>query len=153
MIGCDGCNGWFHGRCVGINDAIAKTIETYLCPSCDPSDNPENYAAHRKQKEREEQQAKKVCNGFLRVVPEMFLYCALCFVVCLCAVAVCAERAPFAGSSESSETSANFEFDAECNSDVDAARTAREGIAESTAARTREREQSQDQREREKVFC
>ena len=23
MIECDGCNGWFHGRCIGIADRIA----------------------------------------------------------------------------------------------------------------------------------
>ena len=35
-IGCEGCAGWFHGRCVGILQIEAEKIDEYLCPNCDP---------------------------------------------------------------------------------------------------------------------
>ena len=35
-IGCEGCAGWFHGRCVGILQVEAEKIDEYLCPNCDP---------------------------------------------------------------------------------------------------------------------
>jgi len=35
MIGCDGCNEWFHGACVGITTPeLAEQLGTWLCPSC-----------------------------------------------------------------------------------------------------------------------
>eukprot|EP00731_Ephydatia_muelleri_P009915 Em0005g501a len=34
MIGCDYCNDWFHGSCVGISTEEASSIETYKCPTC-----------------------------------------------------------------------------------------------------------------------
>lgn len=33
-IGCDRCNGWFHGSCVGVMACEADTLETYVCPKC-----------------------------------------------------------------------------------------------------------------------
>ena len=33
-IGCDRCQDWFHGRCVGISQAEADSIDTYVCPNC-----------------------------------------------------------------------------------------------------------------------
>ncbi|XP_072167720.1 nucleosome-remodeling factor subunit BPTF-like [Diadema setosum] len=33
-IGCDRCNDWFHGRCVGISQEEAESIENYICPKC-----------------------------------------------------------------------------------------------------------------------
>ncbi|XP_025083493.1 nucleosome-remodeling factor subunit BPTF-like isoform X4 [Pomacea canaliculata] len=33
-IGCDRCQDWFHGRCVGISKAEADSIDTYICPNC-----------------------------------------------------------------------------------------------------------------------
>ena len=36
-IGCERCSGWFHGRCVGILQSEAETIDEYLCPQCDPN--------------------------------------------------------------------------------------------------------------------
>ena len=35
-IGCENCSDWFHGRCVGILQSEADTIDEYLCPRCDP---------------------------------------------------------------------------------------------------------------------
>ncbi|XP_071086634.1 histone lysine demethylase PHF8-like [Haliotis cracherodii] len=34
MIGCDKCNGWFHGACVGVKPEEAETMEHYECPTC-----------------------------------------------------------------------------------------------------------------------
>ncbi|XP_078692537.1 nucleosome-remodeling factor subunit BPTF-like isoform X2 [Branchiostoma floridae x Branchiostoma belcheri] len=36
-IGCDRCNDWFHGRCVGILPAEADEIDYYICPNCQSS--------------------------------------------------------------------------------------------------------------------
>ncbi|XP_014678666.1 PREDICTED: nucleosome-remodeling factor subunit BPTF-like, partial [Priapulus caudatus] len=33
-IGCDRCQDWFHGRCVGILQSEAEQIERYICPNC-----------------------------------------------------------------------------------------------------------------------
>ena len=38
MIGCEGCEDWFHPPCVGITKRIAqdlaKTNRLYFCPAC-----------------------------------------------------------------------------------------------------------------------
>ena len=36
-IQCDSCQQWFHGKCVGIISKEAQLLDTYSCPSCDPS--------------------------------------------------------------------------------------------------------------------
>lgn len=36
-IGCDKCQDWFHGACVGITAAEADNIEFYTCPRCTES--------------------------------------------------------------------------------------------------------------------
>ncbi|XP_066291354.1 nucleosome-remodeling factor subunit BPTF-like isoform X2 [Branchiostoma lanceolatum] len=36
-IGCDRCNDWFHGRCVGILPSEADEIDYYICPNCQSS--------------------------------------------------------------------------------------------------------------------
>lgn len=33
-IGCDHCERWFHGRCVGMTPEKAEEIEHYMCPGC-----------------------------------------------------------------------------------------------------------------------
>ena len=33
-IGCDRCQDWFHGHCVGISKAEADNIDMYVCPNC-----------------------------------------------------------------------------------------------------------------------
>ncbi|XP_013060531.2 nucleosome-remodeling factor subunit NURF301-like isoform X2 [Biomphalaria glabrata] len=33
-IGCDRCQDWFHGDCVGISKREADSIEVYVCPNC-----------------------------------------------------------------------------------------------------------------------
>ncbi|KAH9489885.1 hypothetical protein Btru_044495 [Bulinus truncatus] len=33
-IGCDRCQDWFHGDCVGISKHEADSIEVYVCPNC-----------------------------------------------------------------------------------------------------------------------
>ena len=34
MVGCDFCDGWYHGSCVGITKDQANTLEAYVCPKC-----------------------------------------------------------------------------------------------------------------------
>ncbi|KAK3091634.1 hypothetical protein FSP39_021392 [Pinctada imbricata] len=34
-IGCDRCQDWFHGRCVGVSQVEADHMDTYICPNCD----------------------------------------------------------------------------------------------------------------------
>uniref|UniRef100_UPI00358E9432 nucleosome-remodeling factor subunit BPTF isoform X2 n=1 Tax=Myxine glutinosa TaxID=7769 RepID=UPI00358E9432 len=33
-IGCDHCQNWFHGRCVGVLQSEAEFIDEYICPNC-----------------------------------------------------------------------------------------------------------------------
>lgn len=40
MICCDGCENWFHGRCVGVTESMAQAIDTYFCPECQKRDKP-----------------------------------------------------------------------------------------------------------------
>lgn len=36
MIGCDGgCDDWFHGKCVGIQEKDKHLIDRYICPRCE----------------------------------------------------------------------------------------------------------------------
>ncbi|XP_046856305.1 nucleosome-remodeling factor subunit BPTF-like isoform X2 [Xenia sp. Carnegie-2017] len=41
-VGCDRCQGWFHGVCVGITQTEADNIDSYLCPSCKDSEDNED---------------------------------------------------------------------------------------------------------------
>uniref|UniRef100_A0A8L0DQ00 CXXC-type zinc finger protein 1 n=1 Tax=Oncorhynchus mykiss TaxID=8022 RepID=A0A8L0DQ00_ONCMY len=34
MIGCDCCNEWFHGDCIGISEKAAKVIRVWYCEKC-----------------------------------------------------------------------------------------------------------------------
>ncbi|KAI9672702.1 MAG: hypothetical protein M1831_000137 [Alyxoria varia] len=39
MIGCDGgCEDWFHGKCVNINQEDEDLIDKYICPNCEEND-------------------------------------------------------------------------------------------------------------------
>jgi nucleosome-remodeling factor subunit BPTF len=33
-VGCDICNDWFHGSCVGITEAMSKNMTDYVCEDC-----------------------------------------------------------------------------------------------------------------------
>ncbi|VDI43251.1 nucleosome-remodeling factor subunit BPTF [Mytilus galloprovincialis] len=37
-IGCDRCQDWFHGKCVGISEKEAGSLDVYLCPKCKQQD-------------------------------------------------------------------------------------------------------------------
>lgn len=34
MIGCDVCEDWFHGRCVGITKSKGTKLDKWICPNC-----------------------------------------------------------------------------------------------------------------------
>lgn len=38
-IGCDRCQNWFHGRCVGILQSEADLIDEYVCPECQSTED------------------------------------------------------------------------------------------------------------------
>lgn len=39
MIACDGgCDDWFHGKCVNIDEGDSELIDKYICPSCQERD-------------------------------------------------------------------------------------------------------------------
>jgi nucleosome-remodeling factor subunit BPTF len=43
-IGCDVCNNWFHGSCIGITEAASKSMSEYVCAECKKaSENQEIY--------------------------------------------------------------------------------------------------------------
>ncbi|KAL7269780.1 COMPASS (complex proteins associated with Set1p) component [Rhizina undulata] len=37
MIGCDGCEDWFHGECINVLESDGDLIDKYFCPSCTSS--------------------------------------------------------------------------------------------------------------------
>ncbi|XP_014261827.1 CXXC-type zinc finger protein 1 [Cimex lectularius] len=39
MIGCDLCEEWFHGDCIGITEKQAKNIKQYFCDKCQSEDS------------------------------------------------------------------------------------------------------------------
>lgn len=38
-IGCDRCQNWYHGRCVGILQSEANHIDMYVCPQCQSTED------------------------------------------------------------------------------------------------------------------
>ncbi|XP_078454858.1 nucleosome-remodeling factor subunit BPTF isoform X9 [Lampetra planeri] len=38
-IGCDRCQNWFHGRCVGVLQSEAEFIDEYVCPNCQSAED------------------------------------------------------------------------------------------------------------------
>lgn len=43
-IGCDRCQDWFHGRCVGVTKSEADSMDTYLCPTCKKNEHGDKYS-------------------------------------------------------------------------------------------------------------
>lgn len=33
-VGCDKCDNWFHGECIGITEEISKDLPEYICDDC-----------------------------------------------------------------------------------------------------------------------
>ncbi|WKX92989.1 hypothetical protein Q1695_010759 [Nippostrongylus brasiliensis] len=42
-VGCEGCEGWFHPRCVGITKKEAEAMDVYLCPTCQEAQATQGY--------------------------------------------------------------------------------------------------------------
>jgi hypothetical protein len=40
MLGCDKCENWFHGRCVGIDKDTGNNLESWHCPMCNGEEAP-----------------------------------------------------------------------------------------------------------------
>ncbi|CAF1567101.1 unnamed protein product [Rotaria sp. Silwood1] len=53
MIECDGCNGWFHGRCVSLANRIADDIEKYFCMECSKQYGPSIFKQQQNQHRRD----------------------------------------------------------------------------------------------------
>ena len=34
MIGCDGCEEWYHGTCIGLSEEQANKVDKYVCLRC-----------------------------------------------------------------------------------------------------------------------
>ena len=34
MVGCDVCNEWFHGACIGVTESQAEEVDQYIGISC-----------------------------------------------------------------------------------------------------------------------
>lgn len=58
-ICCDKCQDWFHGRCVGILQSEADSIDEYICPNCQKN-NQVNFANMKSLSELEYDNLKKL---------------------------------------------------------------------------------------------
>eukprot|EP00941_MAST-03F_sp_MAST-3F-sp1_P003914 g3914.t1 len=59
FIGCEGdCNGWFHPKCVGLDEEKCRSgeidLENWICPNCDPPKDPESKVAKAVEAARKE---------------------------------------------------------------------------------------------------
>lgn len=69
-IGCDRCQDWFHGRCVGILQSEAEQIERYICPNCQ-SNSQVNAANQHILSTEDYDQLKRLLSG-LKVIVDFF---------------------------------------------------------------------------------
>lgn len=58
-ICCDQCQDWFHGRCVGVLQSEADSIDEYVCPNCQ-SDSQINFANLKKLETKDFDNMKKL---------------------------------------------------------------------------------------------
>lgn len=58
-ICCDKCQDWFHGRCVGILQSEAESIDEYICPNCQKN-NSVNFANMKEMDDDEYENLKKL---------------------------------------------------------------------------------------------
>lgn len=77
-IYCDSCQGWFHGRCVGVLQSEANNIDVYTCPDCRVSEicisrfqrafpvrereQQTNKIKSRKEKQKQKQNSEQECH-------------------------------------------------------------------------------------------
>ncbi|MCL4124863.1 UNVERIFIED_CONTAM: hypothetical protein GTU68_026984 [Idotea baltica] len=58
-ICCEKCEGWYHGKCIGIMQPEAEDIDDYICPKCDP-DNVWNRPCQKKLTNKDYVEVKKL---------------------------------------------------------------------------------------------
>lgn len=58
-ICCDKCQDWFHGRCVGILQCEAESIDEYICPNCQKNSSV-NFANMKDMGSKEYDELKKL---------------------------------------------------------------------------------------------
>merc|ERR1711894_161249 len=58
MIGCDNCNEWYHGDCVGVTQEDADHIRRYYCDPCRDKD-PSLQIKYAKKKDKEKDKPKE----------------------------------------------------------------------------------------------
>jgi len=59
MIGCDICNEWFHGKCIGITALEARRIKLFVCLNCTTENQKTLYKQAKKKPKKEEVQEDK----------------------------------------------------------------------------------------------
>jgi nucleosome-remodeling factor subunit BPTF len=63
-IGCERCQDWFHGHCVGVLPGEADHIDEYTCPNCD-STSRLNQANFKQLTEDDNEMMKKLCKQLI----------------------------------------------------------------------------------------
>ena len=59
-IGCDQCQDWFHGSCVGIAEKDASNIESYVCPRCKQQNSPDQITNQKVLSDRNYKELQKI---------------------------------------------------------------------------------------------
>lgn len=58
MIGCDNCEEWYHGDCIGITEIDANDIKQYYCDACQAK-NPSLHTKYKSKKLKEKKEKKE----------------------------------------------------------------------------------------------
>jgi TATA-binding protein-associated factor Taf7 len=70
-LGCENCNDWFHGRCVGVTEGQAEAIDAFICPPCEKKtgkittylDPKQDRASRRKKKDDEAEELSEAASS------------------------------------------------------------------------------------------